>query len=626
MPLTDSDIAGVMQAGVTSRMQRLDLTRGYYDGTIYDGRPDFFDDSAPLRERKPCVVYPVVRSAVQSYASLCLGDGKFPIITSGTSEDDSVVDARFGLSDIESVVVDAGIRKIADQVRLSAVAQQVFETELGSGTSCTVSSVVRGKLRVSQLDARVCTPTFAPDDPDTVISLEVKYRYIDESLWNANEGKTVRRVFVYRRVIDATTDTTFTPVEITKASDDPVPNSPAQGGAFVHNFGFCPVVWRRANSAVSDQRGLDGRAIHWGLFSLIDTINLGLSQRFRAALYSGDPQLVEIGVRDDEVRIPTGRTAASSALASDASGNFVGGGERKQSGGSSEKKRKRGAGVVWRYESPDANVKMLVLPGDALAAITDDIADNIKKLREALGHIYIDPDALSGFGDISGKTLAFIFAQQIARCDRLREDFARGWILPVLNMLFRIVLACGPGLYLAGAAKLQPILKRFSAAQVAPAVATTPAAATAATPAVATTQTMWFEPQLTLKWGAYFDASDIDEATRIDAALKAYNGKVITLATVIDHLRGVFTIGDPDQYIDKLRIELAQRQTDALAAQQALVGAMCATDVDGIASASDIGNAANAPVAKTPRLSTRTSAAQPAQSAVAKTVQLVPRG
>ena len=78
MPLTDSDISAVMAADMTPRRCRLKEASGYVDGTVYDGRPDFFDDSVPLRERRPCVIYPVVRNAVASYTSMCLGDGKFP--------------------------------------------------------------------------------------------------------------------------------------------------------------------------------------------------------------------------------------------------------------------------------------------------------------------------------------------------------------------------------------------------------------------------------------------------------------------------------------------------------------------------------------------------------------------
>lgn len=579
MALTETDVRNVMNAGVSARAKRLAQASGYVDGSIYDNRPDFFDDGYPLRERRPCVVYPVVRNAVASYTAMCLGDGKFPAITSGSSEDDSVIDERFGLNPEDSVIVDGSIRKIKDQTRLAAVAQQVFENELARGTSVTIASVVRGKLRVSQFDPSVCTPTFASDDPDCVTQLEIRYRYVTDDTWSESEKKFVQRVFVYRRVIDAIFDTTFAPVEITQPSQNPIPNQPAESGKFKHDFGFCPVLWRRANTDVCDQQALDGRPIHYGLYSLIDTINLSLSQRFRAALYSGDPQMVELGVLDDDALIPMGRAADAAQPTANPNGWQQAMGEGRHGGSHSEQKRKRGAGTVWRYSSPDAKVEILCLPATALQAIADDIKDNVKKIREALGHVYIDSDDLSGFGDISGKTLAFIYAQQIARCDRLREDFGRGWILPVLNMLFRIVLKCGKGLYLAGVAKLQKVLARFNAQ-----VGSDKSA------------TQWFAPELTMDWGAYFGASDVDEATRIGTVIAALTCELplITYATAISSIKSIFPdIQDPAQYLKTLLAESKERADVKAAAAKAAMAANGNADdvVDGKITAPPLGSA-----------------------------------
>ena len=563
MTLSDDDIQKVMTDGVTPRMRRLNEARGYIDGTVYEGRPDFFNDEHPLRERRPCVIYPVVRNAVASYAALCLGDGKFPHITSGASENDSAFDDRFGLNESESKTLDAGVRKIVDQTRLAAVAQQVFEAELSCGTSVTVAAVVRGKLRVSQLDPAVCTPTFAPDDPDTVVSLEVRYRYMTEDTWSSTEQRYKRRVFVYRRVIDESLDTTFAPVEIQTPSDNPIPSVPQ--AAYRHDFGFCPVVWRRANVPIADQQGVDGRPIHWGLYSLIDTVNLSLSQRFRAALYSGDPQTVELGVADDEVQAPLGRAADIRQPGVDPAGWQAPLRERR-SGQRNEKRRKRGAGTIWTYESPDADVKMLCLSGDALKAIDDDVKDNVKKLREALGHVYFAPETLTGLGDLSGRTVERIYLGQTTRCDRYREDFGRGWILSVLSMLFRIVLSSGKGLYLAGAAKLGAVLQRFrqkvgdgDGAKV-----------------------QWFCPELTLSWGDYFKPSDLDEATRIKTVLDALGAErpLITYATAVAAIKSIFPdIQDPNQYLKTLLKEGDDRQKAALKKQQAMLYAM-SPDID----------------------------------------------
>lgn len=541
MPCSENEVQKLLDAGKTPRARRIEESQRYHDGSIYDGRPGFFEDiDTPLRERAPCVVYPVVRNAVQSFTAMCLGDGKFPTITTGTSEDDSAFDTRFGLSPDDSKTIDAGIRQIVRQTRLRAVAQQALEAGLISGTCVTVVSVTRGKLRVSQIDAKCCAPTFDEGDPELLKSVEVSYRYVTDDTLDPGTGKYAKRVFQYRRVIDATYDTVFVPVEVTQVNQRPVPSTPKT--KYRHGFGFCPVVWYRMAAPVSDIADIDGRPIHWGLFSLVDSVNFALSQRFRAALYAGDPQICEFGVADDEFDAPMGRAADIRQPGVDRSGYNEPLFSRRGAGFS---KRKKGAGTVWRYTNADAKVQVLTLPGDALSCLADDAKDNIKKLREALGHVYIDPEELTGSGDISGKTLSFLYSQQIAKCDKYREDFGEKWLLPVVNMLFRVVLASGKGLYLAGAAPMQKILVRFQQK------------------VDGATDVMWFEPSLKLAWGDYFPTSDMDESTRIKTVIQALTcpRPLITLATAVLAIKSIFPdIQDPEQYVLGLAKEADDRR------------------------------------------------------------------
>lgn len=580
MALSDDEICRIMESGRTPRFVRLDNAYRYYDGSIYDGRPGFFDDSeTPLRDRAPCIVYPVVRNAVQSFTSMVFGKDKFPAITSGTSEDDSAFDPRFCLNESDSIDLDTGNRKLVEQSRLDVVCQQILETALATGTAVPVVSVVRGRIRVSQIDPKVCTPTFSEDEPETVTSLEVTYRYVTDDTWDAGERRFVKRCWQYRRVIDAQFDTVFVPVEIRREDDRPVPNEPKT--RYKHGFGFCPVVWYKSMSPIADLASIDGNPIHWGLFSLIDAVNLTLSQRYRAAIYSGDPQVTEFGVVDDEFQAPMGRASESRQSSIDSSG-WREPLQPKRSGRAT--KRRKGAGVVWRYESPDARVELLCLPAGALKELSDDAADNIKKLRESLGHVWIDPQDLTGSGYVSGKTLALIFAQQVAKCDRIREDFGRKCLLPILNLIYRVVLASGDGLYLAGAKKLRAVLARFQA-QVGQDSGST-----------------WFEPALRLQWGDYFPASDMDDATRVASVIQALTcpRPIITLATAVLSIKTIFPdIQDPEQYLAALLKEADERQANALANAQVAASAAAPKDT----SQSDVKSpppvAAKAPKART---------------------------
>ncbi len=94
---TDAQIQGMLEAGKSPRFRRIETYQKYWDGTVYEGRPGFLDQSVdvPLLERAPCVVYPIVRAATQAICSMSMGLGKFPEILSMTSEDDTVFDERF---------------------------------------------------------------------------------------------------------------------------------------------------------------------------------------------------------------------------------------------------------------------------------------------------------------------------------------------------------------------------------------------------------------------------------------------------------------------------------------------------------------------------------------------------
>jgi hypothetical protein len=555
---TEAEIAKILQAGKSPRYARIEAYQRHWDGTIYEGRPGFLDLSVdvPLLERAPCVVYPIVRAATQAIVSMTLGHGKFPEILSLSSEDDTSFDTRFGLSTEESVVFDAGVKKISEQARLPAVCQQLVETALHSGSCVPIVSLNNGRIKVSQLDPKTCTPTFDPKNADRLLSLEVSYRYVDE-YFNKEAQKWSKRVMQYRRVIDAESDTTYIPREVEDEKQFPVPGMPDKDKTYAHGFGFCPALWYAHKAVLSDSQGFDGRPIHWGLAGQLDALHFAYSQRHRAAMYAGDPQFWETGVDPDDKPQNMGRTAiAPQPTANNPQGKSMQDGWALGFGGAGRTRpaRKKGPGAVWQYASPDAKVGMMTLPGDALKAIDTHAADLRIKICEALGITFVDPSQLKGAGDISGKTLAFIFALQVATCNALREDFGRKCLLPLLNLIYQVVLspaAANGALYLAGVKDLVAIFEKFKAP-----VGSDPGAVTS-----------WFEPAQQLIWGAYFEPSDVDEATQGAVAQLAYEAGLITLTTAVQHIRGIFAISNVDQYVQKLIEENAEKA--ALALEQA---------------------------------------------------------
>lgn len=561
-PPSPETIAKMLAKGRSPRCARIEVFQRYVDGTAYDGRPDFLDltRDEPYNERKPCVIYPGVRNAIESFSSMCLGDEHFPVITSLTSEDDSAFDKRFGLDTSASEVLDAGIKKVEDQTSLPSVAVALLERAMASGTCVPVVSVQDGTLCISELDPKHCTPTFKADGK-TVQSVRVEYRFVKD-VQDPETGDWEKRVFQYLRTIDEREDVVYWPTEV----EDEVrlfPPTRVQT-KYVHAFGFCPVVWYRFMDEGTEAGKVDGKPIHDNLLPLIDSINFSLSARHGAAIYSGDPQLCEFGVDDDGgVKAPVGRVAGPQTRSDDPSGWGIGLYQTK-SGGRMVKGRKKGKGSVWTYESPDSKASYLALPPGALEALKEDADDNISRLRESLGHVFIDPKDLAGSGDVSGKTLAFVYANQVAKCNKIRGNFGKRCLLPVLNMLFRVILRAGDGLYLTGADKLRPILEKFNQqVQSGDAAAAASQSATGAAPAKTTTR--WFPPQLKLVWGEYFEMSDNDEQVRTANASAALEGGLITKKTAVEHVKPVYKgIGNVDEYVEQLEEESAQRQQDAM--------------------------------------------------------------
>lgn len=536
--LSDNELNARLIAGRSPRFKQIDMLQRYYDGTVYAGRTPFMEPSdVPVLERAPVIVYPIVDSACKSYASLCLGDGKFPALTSGTSEDDQKLDPQFGLSDDESKLFDAVTKKLVDQSRLPAVSQQVFISALTSSSACVVVSLNRGQFNLTQIDSKTCTPAFNQQNPDELDSLEVTFRYAEDQ-WEVSTSSWIKVVKVYRRIIDSVSDTTFVPVEVKSPSDFPVPSVVDKTKTVKHGFGFCPVVWYPFLQPAADATTVDGIAIHANILDQIDAINTALSCRHRAAIYASDPQLYETGVDSYATVGAQGRTATATK-------KDDGWGAGLYPKGRATGARKKGPGQVWQYENPETTVGMLTMPGDALNGINDHVSDLRAKICEALGVVFIDPATLRGTADISGKALAVIYANQIARCNAYREDFGRRFLLRALSVMYRIITVVTTGIYLAGVDKIRPLLGRFNTPQG------------------------WFDPSIQLKWGDYFEPSDVDEATRVTTTLAALTGGIITDESALQHIKPVFQIDNVTQYLITLQAQRAQKQADAMALAQA---------------------------------------------------------
>lgn len=554
--LSDDDAQKLLDAGKTIRAKQLAKLQAYVEGNAYDGRPHFFDDSVPLQQRKPIVQYPLVRIGIESNVAFAMGEGRFPTFLSLSSENDAAFDPQLGLNATESANLDAFNVKLLKLGRLERTFRQAYRMAQASRSVAIVIGF-RGGLPFADLVwSKLCTPSFDdPTDPGKCTRLEIRYRYVER--WRdplITNGEWWPRVFEFLRVIDDTYDTTYLPVAIWDVTDaGAVDRQSPTKSVIKHGFGLCPVHWYARNLESVVGSNFDGVALHDGSTGLIEQLDYAISQRHRAALYAGDPQTIITGTTDDDwANIgATGPTLRPEEAGTEG-GQWRKGFDGLASVAAGNKAVKRGVMHPWRITDPNGKVDVLTLPGDALTALDNDGKDLANKLADALAVTLLDPSMFGGGGDLSGRTLAFIFSKQINRVSQDREDLGRCCMLPVFNLYYRALLANSSGVYLPGLAKVLPTLKRFYL------------------PVQGTQTVAWFSPQIEVKWGDYFEPSDVDEATRVSTALSAYNGKILTLQSALEHIRSVFSISNVDQYAKTLTDEVAQRQADAVATQQAL--------------------------------------------------------
>lgn len=459
-----ADAVAAIRANTSPRAQYLHTLESYVDGTQYVGRPDWFTGDAPLWERAPCIVYPIVRTAIDSNVDLVLGEGRFPSITSRPDEDDTDFDEELGLDEKVSKTLDRFIVEVSRKVCFASCMREVFGSAQGCGSGVLLVGVRGGNLFLDTTRAKWCTPTFAADG--SLAQLVIEYPYLDQ--FQGTDGKWRVRARIYRRLIDTEKDITYLPADANVSGLQPNwVADPAQ--TFAHGFGFCPAHWypfMRGCSVVND---FDGRAIHAHLLDELRALDFILSQRHRAALYAGDPQWTEAGVELGSSPTDTGRVMGMPGTAAGGAAGTVNPVTTRYVDQTVRKGRKKSPGTVWQYEDKDVRVQLHTLPGDALKAIDEHAADLRRKIAESLAVVFTDAESMQ-IRELSGRALEALKARQLDRCDQYRSDVEDHLVLPSLNMLLRVIHVTarrGGVLRLAGMKKALPILESFDVADVA---------------------------------------------------------------------------------------------------------------------------------------------------------------
>ena len=559
-----------VEANLSPRWRRLTRLEAYATGTQYAGMPHWIwpqEPAPPLKDRGPHVVDPVVQCAIGSYLDLLLGEGRWPALKCQTAEEASdgttskakdkpakkgkkrpaapdVWDAQLAFAEDEREQVEKFLDGLQEHTRWPSGANEALDAAMSCGTVVTTIGAQRGKLTLENLRAKWCTPTWSASNPTELDMLEVRYPYTEQTQ-DAVTRKWVTRCWLYRRTIDRQQDITYQREEAREDGQEP---SWTPETTIVHGYGFVPATWYAFARKLMPKSERDGHALHATQTDEIDALCRAESQHNRAGLYCGDPLTVETGVAKGENPSAMGQRATGVASYKGENETVAAANSRYDMGGPrAGTVRKKGAGELWSYESADVKVELKVLPPSALEVLERDRDDLRHNIDDALGWVRDrEPGSQGGgirFTGLSGEALKWMYQRQLSRCDTYRQDFADGWLLPIIRLALRIVLHHAPkpeAIYLAGAKAIAPLLERFyrkvdgqEGAQ-------------------------WFEPPLLVEWPAYFQPTDADKAVVAKEVRDDLAANLITPETAVTRLEPFYEdipANNIAEYVEQLKAQ-----------------------------------------------------------------------
>lgn len=528
----------------TERYRRLARLERYFAGTQYDDRPDWYStkDDVPARERRPCVIYPLPRAAVNQAVRFAIGEGKFPRLTVDEVDADDAFAPEFALSDEQAKELTEALENIARRSNLRSECRTMMRRGLSTGTAVVALSVREGRFEFEHPSAKDCIPTFVNGDPDgKVESLIWSYQY--DEIERGDDGHPVCKRYAFRRDYDAVSVTEYAPapIEVGKKIEWTVTESKP------HGLGFCPIVWCRN---LPDECGsaIDGAAIFDGLLDEIDALNFALSKRHQGIEVLGTPQPYEIGVQDGDGPGMAGRTAAPQPKDSRAP-TYSSGAQRAAR---TRAARKTGPDQLWSYQGIDVELGLVETTGKAFEVASAHVNDIRARLLEAMDVILLDPTTVAGKGDMSAKALALMYAPMLALVDELREWWWEHALRPLLDMMLQAVSVLGPSVLVKGAAKLAATLKKRTV--------------------VIDGAEHWEPPTIEPLWGEYFAPSAEEITQAVTAATAAKTGGLIAAETASRFVANFFGVTEIEPELEAVEEEQAAATEEALKTAQATGG------------------------------------------------------
>jgi hypothetical protein len=522
----------------TPRARALSRLRAYYEGTQYAGRPDFWTGKrsdgtvVPVRERAPCVVYPLPKAVVNQATRFTFGEGRFPRVCVEPIKADAAPGPGFVLSKEEAAAIEAVLAGVIEMARLRPGMRTWLRGGLTVSSGPAILSLRNGRFCAEYPRSEHCWPTFSEDDPSELESLTWCFRFnklVEE------RGELVERPHFFRRDVTTTDHVVFddAPIETGKAVSWRVNETASTS----HRFGFCPARWCR-NLAEEFAGGMDGVAIYEGLEDEFDALNLALSQRHRGINYWGSPQPWESGVAKDDGPAPAARTGATARprKGEDSYAHASGGGESARAVAVDE---------IWTYENPEAQVGLLETTGKAFESATLHVNDIRGRILEAVSVVLHDPEAI-GKGEISGKAIALLFAPLLGLVDDLHDCWWPWGLRALLELALRMIAVKGltETIFLPRVGEVAKILQRFRLP--------------------VDGRELWVPPPLTPIWGRPFSPSEAEVKTSVEIATAAKDAGLITNKTAAGYVADDFGVQDVEAELEEAEEESLEAAEHAL--------------------------------------------------------------
>lgn len=522
----------------TSRYREIDLLDRVYQGTQYDGRPDWWtgthrsgDVEKPLRERKPCIIYKLPKAATQQVVRFLFGEKRFPKISFEISEGG---DLNFpALSADEASALGEWTDALIEHAEIQPQVRAIACKAIACKTAAVVLELNDGQFRVTLPRPQDCYAQFKDGDPCKAVEKLVWCYEFDKEVADTDGRPTTKR-HIFRREWDDHAVYVYEDTELVPGEKIKWPSPTVTP----HGLSFCPVLWIRNEAEYA--RGTDGNSLYEGLIEEFEALDMALSRRHQGIIYLGAPQLVETGVEPDDGPDATGRKAGPEGF----------GGEGKYE--VAPKARRVAPDSVWTYQGENVKVGLLETSGKAFEVGTSHVNDIRSRVLETMGVVLTSmADTVSRVttgADMSARFLALAHAPLIALVQEYRHTWWPKCLRPLLSMMMRMTVESGANgdlVMVPGTENVRGILTRFRTADG------------------------WTTPQMAAHWGKFFDPSSTEVKTTVEAVVGARDGKLISQETAVEQTSHDFGIDSVEAEMEEIeKAEDEARAKEALELQR----------------------------------------------------------